>query len=98
MKEEMPFICSRWKGAEPTRREEGPEPHTPPDLVKGMQSAEIRGSSGSMGMGKQGALLEHWESHMAPDVKEESAGLPGARSRSWSRNCPNWGVNGHTIC
>ena len=76
---------------DPTSREEGPDPHTPPDLVKGMHSAEILVSPSSTGMGKQGAVLVHWDPHMAPEEKATSEGVPGARSISWSTNCPNCG-------
>ena len=67
---------------EPTSREDGPEPQTPADLVKGMHWPEMRGSPSSTGMGKQGARLAHWDSHMASEEKATSDGVPGAKSTS----------------
>ena len=81
-KEVMALICSLQMGLSPTSREEEPVPHTPPDLVKGMHWPVSLTSPARTGMGKQGALLEHSESHMAPELKDTSLGVPGDRSRS----------------
>lgn len=88
MWEVMALICSLLTAEFPTSRELEPVPHTPPERVKGKQSLDILGSSSGTEIGKHGATFVHVESHIAPELKDMSLGVMGARSRSWSRNCP----------
>jgi len=82
------LICSLLTPESPTSREGEPVPHTPLERVKGKQSLDILGSSSGTAIGKQGATFSHVESHIAPELNEMSLGVMGARSRSWSKNCP----------